>query len=365
MVLSSTCTSILLVAVLSIVVTPAGAGFRYHDFNQTFGLVLNGHATTSDCAQQKAAIDDEGSVTASPSAEDNATTTATAILRSNTTTLFVEWAEISGLQSRYTIETNTDDEYSSSIVNRDAKFGHKDTFASSTTTGCPIRLRLTNSYQSQVGSVWYEKRLPVLKGFETAFSFQVSDHSRTCSDHVDPSLSLSRRHRSCAVHGGDGFAFVIHADERDTSAIGHDGENLGYGGLNNSMAVEFDLWTNTVSQQNSDDYFEDHISVHSGSVGRNNPGESTALGYASPAANLADGNIHYVTIRYLPYIEEKFFHLMTANENLLPYLKDNGEGRRLGTLAVFLDDGIDANRYVLLFAPYLFVIVVTHFKRNS
>jgi len=32
-------------------------------------------------------------------------------------------------------------------------------------------------------------------------------------------------------------------------------------------------------------------------------------------------------------IEEKYIVSMTANDKLLPYLKDNGEGRRLGTLA--------------------------------
>lgn len=325
-----------LVAALSLFATSTGAVFHYHDFNQTLGLVLNGHATTSDCGQKKTTIDAGVS-----SSEENGTTTT---LSSNMTLLFIERAEIDGINSRHMVETSTEDEYSSLIDKREANFGHLDNFASSKATGCPTRLRLTNSYQSQVGSVWYHKRLPVVKGFETSFSFQISDHSRTCSNHIDPSLSLTRRHRSCAVHGGDGFAFVIHADERDTAAIGYDGENLGYGGLNNSLAVEFDLWTNVEPQQDSDDYFEDHISVHSGSTGRNNPGKSTALGYASPAANLADGSVHCVKIHYLPYIEDKFFHLMTANENLLPYLKDNGEGRRLGTLAVFLDDGIDANR---------------------
>mmetsp|Transcript_41258 Transcript_41258/g.50187 ORF Transcript_41258/g.50187 Transcript_41258/m.50187 type:complete len:93 (+) Transcript_41258:2-280(+) len=49
---------------------------------------------------------------------------------------------------------------------------------------------------------------------------------------------------------------------------------------------------------------------------------------------------------------------MTANEALLPYLKDNGEGRRLGTLAVYVDDldglpllAIPLNLSVLLDLP--------------
>jgi hypothetical protein len=38
---------------------------------------------------------------------------------------------------------------------------------------------------------------------------------------------------------------------------------------------------------------------------------------------------------------------MTANENLIPYLKDNGEGRSMGTLAVFVDQGIVEDRPLL------------------
>lgn len=38
---------------------------------------------------------------------------------------------------------------------------------------------------------------------------------------------------------------------------------------------------------------------------------------------------------------------MTGNDNLVPYLKDNGEGRRLGTLAIFVDQGIVEDRPIL------------------
>ena len=183
-----------------------------------------------------------------------------------------------------------------------------------------------------------------LTGFDTIFTFQVSDHSRTCSDHVNPNFSLNL-YRSCAVHGGDGFAFVIHGDPRNVSAIGGDGQDLGYGGISNSLAVEFDMWTN-VDTQGSDDIFFDHVSIHSDSVRPNSSNASTALGYWRQT-NLADGKIHSARIQYLPYVETKYFELMTANDNLLPYLKDNGEGRRLGTLAVFVDDGIADDKPLL------------------
>ena len=49
-------------------------------------------------------------------------------------------------------------------------------------------------------------------------------------------------HKSCRVHGGDGFAFVMHGDDTGTSAIGEPGNSLGFGGINNALAIEFDTW---------------------------------------------------------------------------------------------------------------------------
>lgn len=65
------------------------------------------------------------------------------------------------------------------------------------------------------------------------------------------------------------------------------------------------------------------------------------------SCHVADGKVHEAKIQYLPYVETRYFELMTANENLVPYLKDNGEGRRLGTLAVFVDRGIIEDRPLL------------------
>jgi len=160
-----------------------------------------------------------------------------------------------------------------------------------------------------------------------------------CSDYVD-SIYSSHLHKSCAVNGGDGLAFVIHSDrDAGTKALGANGQELGYGGIKNSIAIEFDMWTN-VNTQGSNDLFYDHISIHSGSTGPNSASMSSALGYARPV-DLADGNMHRVRIRYLPYLSTKYVSAMTANENLTKYLKDNGEGRRIGTLAVFIDNGVE------------------------
>ncbi len=191
-----------------------------------------------------------------------------------------------------------------------------------------------------------------LKGFETSFSFQVIDQSIMCSDHRNPSYA-HEHYRSCAVHGGDGFAFVIHGDKNETSALGENGQELGYGGISNSLAIEFDMWTN-VKTQGSDDFFFDHISIHSGSTKINSSGSKTSLGYARPV-DLADGERHTVKIRYMPYIE--YLEYMTANDNLLPYLKDNGEGRRLGTLAIFINQGLKDDKPILAIPLNLSVLL--------
>lgn len=156
----------------------------------------------------------------------------------------------------------------------------------------------------------------------------------------------NQHHRSCAVHGGDGFAFVIHSDPRGATAIGEDGQELGYGGIVNSLAIEFDMWTN-VDTQGSDDIFHDHIEIHSGGSNAANSAKAyTMLGQPRPY-DLASGQVHRARIQYLPYLEERYLDFMTANKNLHPYLMDNGEGRRLGTLAVFIDEGVTDNEPIL------------------
>jgi hypothetical protein len=158
-------------------------------------------------------------------------------------------------------------------------------------------------------------------------------------------MSSLKHHRSCAVHGGDGLAFVIHSDPSGYNALGDDGQGLGYAGISNSLAVEFDMWTN-VDTQGSDDVFADHISIHSASTGVNSDRSATKLGN-SRAVELADGRIHIVRIQYLPYLEEKYLESMTGNTHLLQYIKDNGEGRRVGTLAVFIDDGVETDKPIV------------------
>jgi hypothetical protein len=56
-------------------------------------------------------------------------------------------------------------------------------------------------------------------------------------------------YRTCNVHGADGFAFVIQNNVNTTSALGGVGGQMGFGGINNSLAIAFDTWQNPGQDQ--------------------------------------------------------------------------------------------------------------------
>ena len=181
--------------------------------------------------------------------------------------------------------------------------------------------------------MWRHARVPVTGGFETGFSFQISDHSRVCRRVRDRSFSTAL-YESCIVHGGDGFAFVLHNDVNGTATLGTGGERMGYSGIRNAMAVEFDTWYNP----DIGDLFYDHISLQaSGPDGELVSNETQSMGAARPHT-LADGLVHNIKIQYFPFLKYDVLQHFSATRALVPYLKDAGESRRLGTVVIFADD---------------------------
>lgn len=61
--------------------------------------------------------------------------------------------------------------------------------------------------------------------------------------------------------------------------------------------------------------------------------------------------------RYVPYIATKYLSRMTAGSLNPQYMMDNGDGRRIGTLAVFLDSGVDSDEPILAFPVNLSVLL--------
>lgn len=122
-------------------------------------------------------------------------------------------------------------------------------------------------------------------------------HYRECSSHKDTAFS-THMYESCAVHGGDGFAFVLHHDDATTSAIGDSGRGLGYAGIENSLAVEFDTWYNPDVNHTATgvDLVVDHMAIHSKGKDANSAAESASLGQQRPHS-LGDGKVHVVKVR--------------------------------------------------------------------
>ncbi len=100
---------------------------------------------------------------------------------------------------------------------------------STSETECKVRSRLTPSGPSKAGSMWFNDPAPVSNGFDTYFTFQISDHSKQCTQNKDQYFSLSH-HLTCSVHGADGFAFVLQrqdSPENSTSIVGQVGGQMG------------------------------------------------------------------------------------------------------------------------------------------
>ena len=291
--------------------------FVYKDFNETSGLVFNGDAATTNCR------------------DDPLFRYGLLQGKADIFSLFSEpeIGETTDLISSSTTETNVDT-LNKEISETLAGFLHLKTTASAPST-CNTRARLTPSRASQAGSIWYKEDVPVSNGFDTFFTFQITDHSKECTQHKDQYFS-QKHHKTCSVHGADGFAFVIQRSAAGTAAIGGKGADMGFGGLNNSFAIAFDTWQNP----GSDKVGVDHVSIQSrGSTQTNDALEDGLLG-TPKAYPLADGKVHLARIKYTGSLLPQYFDQLIASESLLPFLLDNGEQKRVGTLLVYLDEGI-------------------------
>ena len=324
--------------------SPVRGDFVYPDFNETTGLVFLGDAGTTDCVPYEPNIlsgDVHGKADVRREASD------------------AERGEKTDLIFESTMDTNNEED-NADINLQLAGFLHRSdlNISAPDKTRCATRVRLTPSGPSKVGGMWFRDKVPVLTGFETTFQFQISDHSKECTLHRDQYFSQIS-HRTCSVRGADGFALVIHSDERGLDAIGNNcdlvegnvplaatGGQLGFGGpcgIRNGLAIAFDTWQN----QGYDYVGVDHVKILSRGVELPNDaldGEAV-LGFPR-ASKLADGAKHKCRVEYYTEVVKtpsEYLDFLVASDSLAKYLKDNGEQKRVGVLVVFMDDGITDN----------------------
>ncbi|MGD9690289.1 MAG: immunoglobulin domain-containing protein [Phycisphaerales bacterium] len=139
----------------------------------------------------------------------------------------------------------------------------------------------------QAGSLWHTQKQSVATGFVTTFQFRIE---------AGP-----------AEVAGDGFAFVIQDQLEGTAALGGGGSDLGFNGLNRSVAVEFDTFWFSGEPQGV------HVSVQiDGSTS-----EDASLGSAllDPlGVNILDGRAHTATVQYVPPVRDAEGQIITPGD---------------------------------------------------
>ncbi|WP_235033213.1 DUF4347 domain-containing protein [Rubripirellula obstinata] len=128
------------------------------------------------------------------------------------------------------------------------------------------RLEITPDSTSQAGSVFFESALTLGNdaSFQSAFSFEFAG----------------------GTGGADGLTFAIQADPDGSSALGSSGGSLGYDGIANSVAIEFDTYRNGGYDPN-----DNHVSIISGNT-------SNSLRTVSTDIDLNSGNRLYAWVDY-------------------------------------------------------------------
>ena len=151
-------------------------------------------------------------------------------------------------------------------------------------------LQLTPNQTGKAGSAWFTTQQPVTAAFSTTFTFQLSDTS---------------------TYIADGIAFVIQNSAAGTTALGNGGCSMGFaddtlgscagttGGITNSVAIAFKTYNNGADYPGANS-----VSIESNGSAANCINLATctvAVVENLPGGiQLADGNIHAVTIAYTP-----------------------------------------------------------------
>jgi hypothetical protein len=176
-------------------------------------------------------------------------------------------------------------------------------------------LQLTQNAPNQSGAAWFNTQQQIAGGFGVEFQFRI----------------LPNNNPDNSIGTADGFAFVIQNSSSGLAAIGGYGGGIGYGsheigdcsglttaaqysvppctaltdlGIPNSVAIEFDTYQNYNYESDAD-----HVAIQScgtvdSSPDHNSPCLIVRSGFLGSLANpitLADGNLHYAQIVYLPY----------------------------------------------------------------
>jgi hypothetical protein len=145
-------------------------------------------------------------------------------------------------------------------------------------------LTLTNN-STETASAWLPTAIPVTSAFTTTFQFQIT-----------PATSGPNSI-------GDGFAFVIQGAPSGNTTLGTtgEGEYIGYFGIPNSIAIEFDTYYNSDFGDPAPAGTSDaHVGIQSlGAMPNTSDHDTPNASLGTPTLfNFADGAQHTATITY-------------------------------------------------------------------
>jgi len=150
---------------------------------------------------------------------------------------------------------------------------------SATTQGSPAVLHLTSPLEGQSGAAYSTTAVTLGSGatFSTQFQFRITNPGG-----IDPA---------------DGFTFVL---AKDTTGLGGAGGGLGYQGVGNSVAIEFDTFNNGSGDGNSSNHVGIDINGSLNSAALTNVyGLSEChLANAATSGCMANGDIWTALIEY-------------------------------------------------------------------
>jgi hypothetical protein len=140
------------------------------------------------------------------------------------------------------------------------------------------RLRVTPNAGGQVGAAWFTTKQTVAPGFTTTFTFSMSPNG-----------------------GADGIAFVIQNSAVNAIGLSAGGCQIGYDGLANSVAIEFDTYQSGACDAGEVfDPNNNHVSIHTRGPLENSARESASIGLNSTIPDLNNGSAHTCQVVYVP-----------------------------------------------------------------
>ncbi len=173
-------------------------------------------------------------------------------------------------------------------------------------------LSLVPASEWTAGSAFLKNKISVAGGFDTIFNFRISGVGGTGD-----------------TPGADGFAFLIQ-NEGD-NALGGLARDIGFGGITNSLAVEFDTYKNAEFGDPS----SNHIGIMTRGLEANSADHQFAIKTVNVMPVLNDGNAHMARIKYdgsllQIYLDNTQVPILSANVNLGSTLQLDGGKALLG-----------------------------------